>query len=691
MRAPMWIALVFALAPGCKRKPAPAPAPPPAPDAAQNTPAPPPPEPEAIRLDLFGDTLPRGAIARLGSLRMLERGVRTMVFSADGKRLYSNTAKGFAIWDGEQAGRLHDLPLPDAFWPLAITPDETVMATAQLGGKIQLWNVAGKKPTENFQAHDKEISALCFLKADYLVSASEDGSVKGWRLIKGTREGEVLASGSSPVTALACDPGGKLLMWGMQDGAIYWLDPSDPNWQRGIGTVSKQVTAVAIAGDGTQVAAASADTNIYTWPRRVGGLAGKPVVIPAHDKTVTSLAFKRDGRTLFSAGGDAYFREWNTQTGALVRDISGISGLDAQYLALSPDGRRMVSWSSYSVARGTEAGRFWLWDVQTGELLEEPDRHSDALTSVAVALEGDRIATGSLDGTVRIWSAQTGKELGRSLDHEGRVQVVEFGPGGEVWSAGEDARMHVWNPEDNKTRSPLEPVGGEVMTFDVSRTAPLVATGDRTGKVWLFDLDSGKKLRGEDRKLFSEINEVAFSPGGQELAIAGSDNTILVTDLKSGREVAKLRPQVTSNLSAAFSPDKGRLLATGTSDHEVHLWTTDPWAPKGKLTGHDGGVRTVAWSPDGRYLASGGNDRTIRLWDVQTETTVAVLEGHDGAVTDLAFAPDQSFLVSVSDDRTGLVWRLHTRKQSGQIGQGILDKVEAEPAPGATDRAGRLR
>jgi WD40 repeat protein len=647
--------------------------------AATTSNPPQPAEEEIIRLDLFGDALPAGAVARLGSLRMLERGVRLMVFSPDGKRAYSNTSKGFAIWDGNEAQRLRDLPLPDAYWPLALAPDESKLATASLGGKVVIWDLGSYRAEVTFPAHEKEITGLCYLKKDTLISAAEDGAVKLWKLGE-KLESKVLGQNAQPVTALACDKKGKLVIWGTREGAMYWLDPAAASWNKGLGSAPKEITSASISGDGTQVAFGAADANIYTWPWRNGGVVAQPVVIAAHDRVVSSVALAEDGRTLYSAGGDADFREWNTQTGDLVRQITGIQGLDAQYIALSPDGTRMLSWSSYETGRGTEGGRFWLWDTATGKPREEPERHNDAINAVDVSAASDRIVTASFDGTVRIWSAMSGKELGHSTDHEGRVRAVKFGPADEVWSAGEDARIHIWNPETRAQRSPLEPVGGEVTTFDIHPQGTFLATGDRTGRVWLYELASGKKVRSEDRKMFSAINAVRFAPGGQELAIAGSNNTILVTALGTGRDVAKLAPPVTSISSIAFSPQQGAFLASATSDHIVDVWTTDPWAQKQALKGHDGTVRAVDWSADGRYLVSGGNDKTVRIWDVESGENVAILEGHDGGVADVAFAPNQAFVVSVSDDRTGLVWRLRAQSSLGHIGKGILDQYEERRA-----------
>ncbi|MBP2040552.1 nSTAND1 domain-containing NTPase [Streptomyces avidinii] len=150
------------------------------------------------------------------------------------------------------------------------------------------------------------------------------------------------------------------------------------------------------------------------------------------------------------------------------------------------------------------------------------------------------------------------------------------------------------------------------------------------------------------------VNAVAFAPGNDTLATAGSDGTVMLRRVSDRRTTATFR--LPGRVRAvAFSPD-GRMLAATSTDGPARLWDTAGGGGT-QLPASTAGARAVAFAPDGRTLAVAGADGTIGLWDAAGDHgAIASLTGHTGRVNALAYAADGRTLVSAGADRTVRLW-----------------------------------
>ncbi|MFF0312923.1 WD40 repeat domain-containing protein [Streptosporangium sp. NPDC004379] len=295
---------------------------------------------------------------------------------------------------------------------------------------------------------------------------------------------------------------------------------------------------------------------------------------------------------------------------------------------------------------------------------------SDAKEFYTVAFhpKSDLLATGSRDGTIRLWNPITGGRIGEPLTgHTDAVLAMAFHPDGHLLATGgDDGTVRLWDPA---TRSPIgKPLTdhrGSVWAIAFHPDGHLLATGgeDPDVRLWHLTADSpsSKPLIGND----GFAAAIAFHPDGHLLATSGTDFTVQLWDSKTGGCIGTLTGHTDAILAMAFHPD-GHLLATGGHDGTVRLWDPVAGTPIGKpLTGHTYSIDAVAFHPDGHLLATGGYDGTIRLWDLTTGIPVSQpLTNYEGAVTAVSFHPDGHLLASNEKHRGVSLWNIETIQSS---------------------------
>jgi WD40 repeat protein/tRNA A-37 threonylcarbamoyl transferase component Bud32 len=170
--------------------------------------------------------------------------------------------------------------------------------------------------------------------------------------------------------------------------------------------------------------------------------------------------------------------------------------------------------------------------------------------------------------------------------------------------------------------------------------------------VALIDVASGRTLLTNAPARWRVV-DLAFSPDGQSLVMAGFDSNIHVWRLRP----AALAGHHKETWSLAFSPD-GKTLASSSDDGTIKLWDMAGGRQRRVLKGHESLVTDVVYSRDGALFASAGWDKTIRLWDAATGEPLATLRGHTDHVRCLAFSPDGTSIVSAGDDHAIHIWNV---------------------------------
>jgi hypothetical protein len=281
--------------------------------------------------------------------------------------------------------------------------------------------------------------------------------------------------------------------------------------------------------------------------------------------------------------------------------------------------------------------------------------HQGPVWSVAFAPDGKTLATGSDDGTLRFWDAQTGRQEARLPAH-GAVFAVAFAHSGKFLVSGDsDGTLRLWGVDPPAEQAALPHRNGTGRRLSLSPDDRTVAVGSTAQAVELWDIPT-RSLRKTLSGHHGTILAVTFSPDGRSLASSDASGQVRLWDPATGAERGGFRGDRLGVRVLAFSPDSRSLASAGTGGGEVRLWDAATRRLAASLPAQHNDVLNLAFSPSGRVLAGGSREGNLILWDVPSGRVLATFAAHQGRVWGLAFSPDGHTLATAGEDRQGKLW-----------------------------------
>jgi WD40 repeat protein len=396
-------------------------------------------------------------------------------------------------------------------------------------------------------------------------------------------------------------------------------------------TDREKIAGLAISPDGATLAIGAGKAHIILWktaePDKLHEITGR--FTGQVGNSLRCLAFSPDNKSL-AAGVRSDLQLFDVATLKNEFPWDGHRG-EVDYLAFAPDGKQL---RTGNIELTRQPNEVMSWEVASWKAISFTSNPIAKWPNIGALSPDLSVYTGKVgeDGLC-IYDFATGKMLGRL----GVTTNLNRG-GLDFFSS--DGQFFVLAGQNDKDRAGFR----------------------------LFAIPSGKLLFSSPGPAGSlHLFPFAFSPDDRLVAFPGDGVAIEVRNTANGdvRQLLGGRPDLAGKgvryplgglSTPVFSADSKQLVSWNADDDHIRVWDLASGKerltlPLNKVTR---GRVVIAWSPDGRTLAVG--DRKIQLFEVSTGKLRREFEGHQGQVRSLAFSPDGRLLASGSTDTTVLIW-----------------------------------
>jgi WD40 repeat protein len=678
------------------------------------------------RTDHYGDPLPDGVIARLGTIRWRlpspkYHPVDLLRFIQDGNQLLASGGDGISrVFDTKSGKERRRFGSEDVTLS-AVTPDGTTIAMANSEARISVWNVGTGKELNSFNSGfaREDLIGLCFIDSEQLMGWGRAPTIKSWDIRSGKLSrvlSDDIIKKHSSAQQMIVSPDGKTLAFSTSAPALCVWDVQ-ANIPRGVLKVAgrwsdSQYSFPVFSPDSRYLAWPETDGTIQLYLSaslaKVRSLNGA-----SKDGRVQGMCFSEDVTTLAIVTRRHTIRFVDIATGRQLREIGEVLPFqlpiysDMSFFGSASENHAQgpLAWDSRSsmIAHEWQPGFIRIWNSEDGKGNDSSVAHFGSVSGLIVSEDGATAITLGQDNTVRTWDIATAIERRKVLLPPKTSFGRLLGPERALLQAN-DGSLHVWEIgaklEAVKIDRNIDKGRSSFTQYDILQNGNSLFTVEFFGikvscprDARLYDLETGKMvadfastwLKGRVESEKEELASVAYSDKGPHVAAAitvydtiGGLNRYdryLLRYKESAADHAFLWESKVTELSGmckvlSFTPDDRAVLTFN--------WNQTAWLSLLERTTGNERCRTkmpfldnkyflgthciFAFSKNGDYLAVSRAGGVTTVLDIRLGIEIAELRGGQGTICCLAFGADETTLFTAGSDGTVLIWDI-----SGQI------------------------
>jgi WD40 repeat protein len=580
------------------------------------------------KVDCYGDPLPDGAIARLGTVRLRHSDLVILTaFLRDNKALLTVAADGTVCqWDVATSKEL------SRFKAIAVESGET----PNLFGSPVTY-ASGATVSIRVEQHVLALSADCKILAT--------GSMNGWIYLWDTATGKQFQSirGDGEIVFA---PDGKMAALRGNSGSVALFDVATGESVRQIGPKSKSQdqffwrygAGMAFSPDAKTLVMALQENKergpvwYFILYDTTSGRELHRITI--HEQMPGSPSFSPDGKTLFWLKSGGTIQRAEVATGKRMPELSREG---ATVYVVSPDRKTLI-------ARNWDGTRVRTYDLVAGKVADEFERSvppelwrrgiPNRPHAMGVATDGKLLALAGENHTVCLLNLESGKERYIGDGHRSAITYVRYSSDGKkILTEDEDQILSVWDPATGRKQTPIELPQGNRYWLLSSERCSLHTVADGSHQLRFWDTMTGKELA-RVPALQDRISSLALAPDRKTVAAHGASDSrvwIRLFDTTTGRELRLIElpkqsgddafsfpPMPVDAVRVCYSPDS-RFVAALVNRHELGLWDVATGTKLPRIQAPDSRpILGAYFTPDGRCVALDLDDRALGQWEIAT-------------------------------------------------------------------------